>query len=90
MKTIPLRLTEEQYDVLRALAFERRTSMAALVRRAVERAYHEDFEDVRIMEEELAAHRADPSSSIDYEEFRKELLSGLPASATAESHQRTA
>ena len=47
MKTIPLRLTEEQYDVLRTLAFEQHTSMAELLRRAIEVTYKPNLSAIR-------------------------------------------
>lgn len=77
MKPVMCRMSEEQYEVLRALAFERRTSMAELIRQAIEKTYAEDLADVRDMKRELAEHRADPTTSMDYAEYRRERLSGL-------------
>lgn len=83
MKSVMCRLSEEQYEVLRALAFEKRTSMAELIRQAIEKTYAEDLADVRDMELELAEHRADPTTSVDYAEYREERLSGLRTQGAA-------
>lgn len=56
---------------LRKLSFEANTSIAELVRRAVEAAYGEDIEDIRDMEEELAKYRANPASAISLEDLRQ-------------------
>jgi len=44
------------HEGLRQLAFDRRVSMAELIRRAVEAAYGEVLEDIRDAEEELAGY----------------------------------
>ncbi len=62
-------LPDETHEGLRQLAFDRRVSMAELIRRAVEAAYGEVLEDIRDMEEELGGYFADPSSSVPLEEF---------------------
>lgn len=70
MRQVICRLSEEQYEVLRAVAFEKRASMAELIRQAIEKTYAEDLADVRDMERELAEHRAEPTTSVDYVEYR--------------------
>ena len=54
MKKTMVYLPEAIHDGLRRLAFEEKSSMAELIRRAVELVYSEDIEDIRDMEEELA------------------------------------
>ena len=69
MKKTMIYLPEELHEGLRQLAFERRTSMAELIRRAVQAAYSETIEDIRDMEAEIASYLADPSSSVSLDEF---------------------
>ena len=69
MKKTMVYLPEELHEGLRQLAFEHRTSMAELVRRAVQAAYGETIEDIRDGEAELASYLEDPSSSISLADF---------------------
>ena len=69
MKKTMVYLPEDIHEGLRQLAFEHRTSMAELIRRAVEAAYGETIEDIRDMEAELAGYLKDPSTSISLDEF---------------------
>ena len=69
MKKTMIYLPEELHEGLRRLAFEHRTSMAELVRRAVQAAYGEVLEDIRDMEAEIASYLEDPSSSISLEDL---------------------
>lgn len=63
-------LPDQTHQGLRKIAFEHKTSIAELIRRAVDRAYGEDIEDIRDGEEELAKYLADPSSAISWNELR--------------------
>lgn len=83
MKKTMVYLPEEIHEGLRRLAFEHRTSMAELVRRAVEAAYGETIEDIRDMEAELADYLKDPSSSISIEEFMAQRNLSVPGRAKA-------
>jgi len=74
MKKTMVYLPEETHEGLRRLAFEEKTSIAELIRRAVDRAYREDLEDIRDMENELAYYRSHPESAINYEEYRRQRL----------------
>jgi Arc/MetJ-type ribon-helix-helix transcriptional regulator len=56
MKKTMVYLPDEIHEGLRRLAFDRRVSMAELIRRAVEAAYGEVLEDIRDAEEELAGY----------------------------------
>ena len=77
MKKTMIYLPEETHEGLKALAFEAKTSIAELIRRAVDMVYGEDIEDIRDMEEELAKYFADPSSAIDYDEYRRQRLDNV-------------
>ena len=73
MKPLICRLSDEQYEGLRTLAFERKTSIAKLVREAIEKVYGEDMEDIRDAEEEFAKYLADRKSAKDAEELFTQL-----------------
>ncbi len=83
MKKTMVYLPEELHEGLRQLAFEHRTSMAELIRRALEAAYGETIEDIRDMEAEIASYREDPSSSISLDEFIAEQKLRVPGRAKA-------
>jgi len=74
MKKTMIYLPQETHEGLKRLAFEANTSVASLIRQAIDQAYREDFEDIRDMEEELAKYRADPGSAIGYAEYRRQRL----------------
>ena len=69
MKKTMVHLPEDIHEGLRRLAFEHRTSMAELVRRAVEAAYGETIEDIRDGEAELAEYLKDPSTAISLDDY---------------------
>jgi len=78
MKRTMIYLPEQTHEALRRLAFEANTSIAELIRRAIDTAYGEDIEDIQDMEEELAKYRAHPESAIELERYlrqRKERVS---------------
>lgn len=64
MKRTMIYLPDQTHQGLRKLAFETNTSIAELIRRAVDKAYGEDIEDIRDMEEEMAKYRANPDSAV--------------------------
>ncbi len=68
MKKLLVYLPDELHEDLKELAHRRKKSMGDMIRRAIERTYEDDL-DVLLMERELAAHAADPSSSISLEEY---------------------
>ncbi len=78
MKKTMIYLPEELHEGLRQLAFEHRTSMAELVRRAVQAAYGEVIEDIRDAEAELAGYLKDPSSAISLDDFLAERKRRVP------------
>jgi predicted DNA-binding protein len=71
MKRTMIYLPDETHQGLRKLAFEAETSIAELIRRAVDAVYGEDIEDIRDMEEEIAKYRANPESGIDLDKLRR-------------------
>jgi predicted DNA-binding protein len=79
MKKTMIYLPEETHEGLRRLAFEEKTSIAELIRRAIEQAYGEDIEDIRDMEEELARYRAEPGRAIEFEEYLRQRKARVPA-----------
>lgn len=71
MKRTMIYLSEETHQGLRKIAFEKNTSIAELIRRAVEAVYGEDIEDIRDGEEELAKYFANPASAVSWNELRR-------------------
>ena len=71
MKRTMIYLPEEIHQGLRKLAFEANTSIADLIRKAVEAVYGEDIEDVRVMEEEIAKYRSHPKSAVNLNSLRR-------------------
>ncbi len=71
MKRTMIYLPDQTHQGLRKLAFEANTSVADLIRKAVEAVYGEDIEDIRVMEEELANYQAHPESAVSLDELRR-------------------
>jgi predicted DNA-binding protein len=71
MKRTMIYLPDETHRGLKKLAFEADSSIAELIRKAVDALYGEDIEDIRDMEEEIAKYRAHPESAIDLKELRQ-------------------
>ena len=70
MKRTMIYIPDEIHQGLKKIAFEHNTSIAELIRRAVERAYGEDIEDIRDGEEELAKYLANPESGTKLSDLR--------------------
>ena len=79
MKKTMIYLPEETHEGLKELAFEARTSIAELVRRAIDIVYGEDIEDIRDMDNELAKYRADPGSAVELEEYLRQRKARVSA-----------
>ena len=79
MKKTMIYLPEETHEGLKGLAFEARTSIAELVRRAIDIVYGEDIEDIRDMENELVKYRADPGSAVELEEYLRQRKARVSA-----------
>lgn len=69
MKKTMVYVSEETHKGLKKLAFEKDTSIAELIRRAVDIVYGEDIEDIKDMEEELARYQSQPGSAMELEEY---------------------
>lgn len=69
MKKTMVYISEENHKGLKRLAFETNTSIAELIRRAIDIIYGEDIEDIEDMEEELARYHSQPSSAIELEQY---------------------
>ncbi len=69
MKRTMIYLPEQTHQGLRKLAFEANTSIAELIRQAIDTVYGEDIEDIQDMEEELTKYRAHPESAIELEKY---------------------
>ena len=63
-------LENDLHRRLKHLAIERQTSLAALIREAVDRLYREDVEDLRIGRQRLADYLEHPEQSIPYASYR--------------------
>jgi len=71
MKRTMIYLPDETHQGLRKLAFEANTSLAELIRKAVQAVYGEDIEDIRDMEEAIAEYKAHPESFVSLDELRR-------------------
>jgi len=78
MKRTMIYLPDEIHEGLRKLAFEAGTSLAELIRQAVEAAYGEDIEDMRVMEEEIAHYQARPDAAIDLADYLSRKKAHVP------------
>jgi len=79
MKKTMVYVNEETHRGLKRLAFDRDTSIAELIRKAIDIVYGEDIEDIKDMEEELARYQSQPNSAIELEEYlsrKKASVSG--------------
>jgi len=71
-------LPEQTHQGLRKLAFEANTSIAELIRQAINAVYGEDIEDIQDMEEELAKYRAHPESAVQLESYLRQRKAHVP------------
>jgi len=74
VKRTVIYLSEQTHQWLRKLAFEANTSIAELIRRAIDAVYGEDIADIQDMEGELAKYRAHPESAIDLERYLRQRM----------------
>jgi len=77
MKRLLVSMEEERYEDLRRLAFEKKASMADLVRYAIEKTF-EDQLDVVAIKRGLEEHRKDPSGTITIEELMEQMGLEVP------------
>ena len=78
MKRTMIYLPEQTHQGLRKLAFEANTSIAELIRQAIDTVYSEDIEDIQDMEEELSKYQAHPESAIELEEYLRQRKAHVP------------
>ena len=69
MKKLMVYLNDDVHEDLRLLAFRKRTSMAALVRYALDKTFEDEL-DVIAGERALEEAARDPSSTITWEEYK--------------------
>ncbi len=77
MRKTMVYIEEEAHRGLKKMAFERDTSIAELIRRAIDIVYGEDIEDVKDMEEELARYQSQPGSAVGLEEYLARKRTGV-------------
>ena len=71
VKRTMIYLPEQTHQGLRKMAFEANTSMADLIRKAVDVVYGDDIGDIRIMGEEIANYQIYPELAITLDELRR-------------------
>jgi len=79
MKRTMIYLPDDTHRGLKKLAFEADSSIAELIRKAVDALYGEDIEDIRDMEEELTKYRANPESAVDLTEYLRQKKAHVPS-----------
>ncbi len=71
MKRTMIYLPEQTHQGLRKMAFEANTSMADLIRKAVDVVYGDDIGDIRMMGEEIANYQIYPEIASTLDELRR-------------------
>ncbi len=79
MKRTMIYLPEQTHEGLRKLAFEANTSIAELIRQAIDAIYSEDIEDIQDMEEELIKYQAHPESAIELQKYLRQRKAHVSA-----------
>lgn len=67
-KRLLVSMDEERYEDLRRLAFEKKASMADLVRYAMEEQFEDDLDGVRLRRR-IEEHANDPEGAVTLEEY---------------------
>ena len=80
MKKLLVYLDEDTHEDLKVLALRKKTTMAALVRYALDATFEEEL-DVIAGERSLAEAVRDPSSTMSWEEFKKSRAGQVRTSA---------
>ncbi len=68
MKKLMVYLDEEMHEDLRVLAFRKRTTMAALIRFALDKTFEDEL-DALVAERSLEEYAANPEAAITLEEY---------------------
>ena len=79
MKRTMIYIPEQTHEGLRKLAFEANTSIAELIRQAIDTVYSEDIEDIQDMEEELNKYQTHPESAIELEKYLRQRKAHVSA-----------
>jgi predicted DNA-binding protein len=87
MKKLMIYLDEELHGDLKALAFRKRTTMAALVRYALDTTFEEEM-DIIGAERALEEAARDPSSTMTLEEYLEKRGLAVPGRANAKGPAR--
>ena len=69
MKKLMVYLDDDMHEDLRILAFHRRTTMAALIRHALDKTFEEEL-DAIAGERALEEAARDPGSTMSWEEYK--------------------
>lgn len=80
MKKLLVYMDEDRHEDLKMLAQRHKTSMADLVRSAIEETFEDDLDAMR-GERAFAEHLADPSGAISLDDYLKERGVVLPGRA---------
>jgi predicted DNA-binding protein len=87
VKKLMIYLGDDLHEDLKALAFRKRTTMAALVRYALDRTFEDEL-DVIAGERALEEAARDPSSVMTLEEYLEKRGLALPDRANAKGAAR--
>jgi hypothetical protein len=68
MKKLMVYLDDEMHEGLRLLAFRRRTTMAALIRRALDTTFEDEF-DAIAAEQAFEEYASNPEAAVTLEEY---------------------
>ncbi len=77
MKKLMIYLDEDTHEALRVLAFRRRTTMAALIRLALDKTFEDELDGV-IAERSLAEYAASPEAAVTLEEYMQRRGIAVP------------
>ena len=87
MKKMLVYIDEERHEDLKRLALRHNTSMADLIRYAIEEVFEDDLDAMR-GQRRLEEHLADPSGSISLDDYLKERGIVLPSRDNERSKAR--
>ena len=74
MKKLMVYLDEDMHEDLRELAFRKKTTMAALVRHALDKTFEDELDDISSLRALEEAAR-DPASTMSWDEYKKQRAS---------------
>ncbi len=86
MKKLMVYLSDDVHEDLRLLAFQKRTSMAALIRYALDKTFEDEL-DIIAGERALEEYAADPTKAVTLDEYMEKR--GIVLSSDSEPARRT-